>query len=205
MSTTPTGCFAVSSAVGLGNERQGAAATERRAAPAYTMLARVLHWTTALLIIALIPLGIVSANEWGGPLQDRLYDLHRSMGALIIPIVVLRLIVRWTDPPLPLPSDIPALQRQAAHMTHWALYALLIMQPLVGWVATSAYPAAIVVFGLFELPPVWHADRALSEQLFSIHEAIGLAIACLVLAHVGAALFHQCVRKDRVLMRMISG
>jgi cytochrome b561 len=166
---------------------------------------RVLHWITALLIIALIPLGIVSANEWGGPLQDRLYDLHRSMGALIIPIVVLRLIVRWTHPPLPLPSDIPALQRQAAHMTHWALYALLIVQPLVGWVATSAYPAAIVVFGLFELPPVWHADRALSEQLFSIHEAMGIAIAGLVLAHVGAALFHQCVRKDRVLMRMISG
>jgi cytochrome b561 len=180
-------------------------ATNAIAAPAYTITARVLHWITASLILFLIPVGIVIANEWGGSLQNSLYDLHRSVGALLVPIVVLRLIHRWTNQPLPLPNEIPAIQRLAAQATHWGLYTLLIVQPFAGWIATSAYPASVTVFGWVKLPPIWPENRAFSDQLFVIHGLIGIAIACLVAAHVGAALYHHFVRKDRVLMRMISG
>jgi cytochrome b561 len=173
--------------------------------PAYTKTARVLHWITAGLILMMIPLGIVIANEWGGYLQDPLYDLHRSIGMTLVPIVVLRLILRWAHPPLPLPEDIPAPQRRAAQVTHAALYALLLLQPLTGWIATSAYRAPLVVLGWFELPPIWPENRMFSEWLFSLHGLIGLAIAGLVTAHIGAALYHHFIRKDRVLMRMIAG
>jgi len=169
------------------------------------MTARMLHWITAFLILLMIPTGVVIANEWGGSLQTSLYDLHKSVGAVLIPVVILRLIHRWANPPLPLPNDIPALQRLAAHATHWGLYTLLIVQPFVGWIATSAYPAQITVFGWVKLPPIWFENRALSEQLFLVHRLIGIAIACLVAAHVGAALHHHFARKDRVLMRMITG
>src|SRR5229473_2597650 len=92
-----------------------------------------------------------------------------------------------------------------ARATHWGLYGLLMVQPFVGWVATSAYRAPIVVFGLFELPPIWPQDRPLSDRLFVVHALIGAAIACLAAVHIGAALYHHFVRKDRVLMRMITG
>jgi cytochrome b561 len=179
--------------------------TRARSAPAYTLTARILHWLTAILIFSMIPLGLVISNDWGGPLQDFLYDLHRSIGALILPLILLRLICRWAKPPMRLPDDIPAIQRFAAHATHWWLYALLIGQPIVGWMATSAYGAPIKVLGWLELPPIWTEDRQLAEQLFSIHRLIGLVIVGLVAAHVGAALFHHLVRKDRILMRMITG
>jgi cytochrome b561 len=55
------------------------------------------------------------------------------------------------------------------------------------------------------LPPIWPENRALSEQLFFVHSLMGIAIACLAAAHIGAALYHHFVRKDRVLMRMITG
>jgi cytochrome b561 len=84
--------------------------TDAFAAPAYTMTARVLHWITAFLILFMVPTGIVIANEWGGSLQSSLYDLHKSIGAVLIPVVVLRLIHRWANPPLPLPEDIPAIR-----------------------------------------------------------------------------------------------
>ncbi len=129
--------------------------------PAYTMTARVLHWITAFLILSMIPLGVVIANEWGGSAQDSLYDLHRSIGATVIPLVVLRLIYRWTHPPVPLPDDIPAIQRLAAHATHWGLYALLIVQPITGWIAASAYRAPVRVFGWFNL----HADLAREPRI----------------------------------------
>ena len=170
--------------------------------PAYTVTARVL---TAFLILFMIPLGIVIANDWGGAAQDFLYDLHRSIGVTIIPLVILRIIYRWRHPPLPLPEDIVPMQRFAAETTHWALYALLVVQPFTGWIATSAYRAPVVVFGWFELPPIWPQDRAFSDRLFFFHALIGIAIACLVAAHIGAALYHHFVRRDRVLLRMISG
>jgi cytochrome b561 len=173
--------------------------------PAYTFTARVLHWTTAFLILSMIPLGVVIANEWGGPAQDAFYDLHRSIGVAVIPLVILRIIYRRMRPPLPLPPDIALMQRLAAHATHWGLYTLLIVQPLTGWIATSAYRAPLVVFGWFELPPIWSEDRAFSDQLFFFHDFIGIAIAGLVAAHIGAALYHHFVRRDRILLRMITG
>jgi cytochrome b561 len=179
--------------------------TDAAAAPAYTVTARILHWVTASLVLFMLPLGLVIANNWGGPLQDQLYDLHRSIGALIIPIILARVVYRWTHPPAPLPDDIPAIQQLAANATHWALYALLIVQPFVGWIGTSAYRATIVVFGLFELPPIWPEDRAFSDRVLFVHGLIGLTIAVLLAAHIGAALHHHFVRRDGILMRMISG
>ncbi len=179
--------------------------TDAAAVPAYTVTARILHWVTASLVLLMLPLGLVIANNWGGPLQDQLYDLHRSIGALVIPIVLARIVYRWTHPPAPLPDDIPAIQQLAAKATHWALYALLIVQPFMGWIGTSAYRAQIVVFGLFELPPIWPEDRAFSDRVLFVHGLIGLTIAVLLAAHIGAALHHHFVRRDRILLRMISG
>jgi cytochrome b561 len=175
------------------------------AIPAYTVTARILHWVTASLVLLMLPLGLVIAHDWGGPLQDQLYNLHRSIGALIIPIVLARVVYRWAHPPAPLPDDIPAIQQLAAHATHWALYALLIVQPFVGWVGTSAYRAPIVVFGLFELPPIWPEDRAFSDLVLFVHGLIAAAIVGLLAAHIGAALHHHFVRRDGILMRMITG
>ena len=175
------------------------------AVPAYTITARVLHWITASLVLLTLPLGLVIANNWGGPLQDPLYNLHRSIGVLILLIVLARVVYRLTHPPAPLPDDIPPLQQLAAKATHWALYALLIVQPFLGWIGTSAYRAPIIVFGLFELPPIWPEDRAFSDRVLFVHGLIGLTIAVLLAAHIGAALHHHFVRRDRILMRMISG
>ena len=118
---------------------------------------------------------------------------------------MLRLIYRWARPPSELPYDIPLIQRLAAAVTHWALYALLVLQPLAGWIATSAYPAPVPLFGWATLPPIWFEDRAFSDRLFSAHRFTGIVIAFLVAAHVVGSLYHHFVRKDRVLMRMITG
>ncbi len=175
------------------------------APPAYTVTARVLHWLTAVLVLIMIPVGVIIAYEWGGAWQERLYNLHKAVGAVLVPIIIVRLIYRLTHPPAPLPADIPALQRFVAHANHWALYILLLIQPFLGWIATSAYPAPVSVFGLFNMPQIWPANRALSDQLFAVHRAVGITLAVLVVMHVGAALYHHFVRRDRVLMRMITG
>jgi cytochrome b561 len=172
--------------------------------PVYTATARTWHWFTAVLVLAMIPMGITMVNIGPGPLQNTLFDLHRSIGVLLMPVILLRLVYRLRHPPPPLPADIPAFQQFAASSVHVALYVLLIVQPIVGWIGTSAFRAPINVFWLFELPPIWPEDRAFSDQVFQVHRAIGYLIVLLLAAHIGAALFHHFVRRDRVLLRMWS-
>jgi len=171
----------------------------------YSLTARTFHWVTAALVLMAIPMGIIMNNVGPGPLQDFLFNLHRSIGALLLPIVAARLVYRIGHPAPALPADIPPLQQFAAHATHAALYFLLIVQPLVGWVATSAYRAPITLFWLVPLPPIWPEDRAFSERLFIVHWLIGITLALLVIAHIGAALFHHFVRRDDILLRMLYG
>ncbi len=175
------------------------------ATQAYTLTARILHWVTAALVLAMIPIGFAAANADFGAWQDTFYDLHRSAGAVLLPLVLGRLFWRLTHPAPPLPADIPAIQQFAAHATHWALYALLILQAIVGWIATSSYRAPIMVFWLFELPPAWPVDQPFSEKMFVVHGLIGIAVSLLLCAHIGAALYHHFIRKDGVLMRIVSG
>ncbi len=171
----------------------------------YTATARVLHWITAILVLAQIVLGILIANKWTGAWQDQLYDLHKSNGAVLIPIILIRIFYRWGHPPPLLPADIPAIKQLAAYTTHYLLYALVVAQVFLGWIATGSYPAPVPIYGLFNLPSIWPENRALSEQLLAIHKVVGISIGVVAAMHIGAALFHHFVRKDRVLMRMISG
>ncbi len=174
-------------------------------AAGYTLIARILHWLTALLVLGMIPAGLLISHFELGPIGDVLYNLHKSVGPLLLFIVIIRLLYRFKHPPPPLPDDILPVQKLAAHFTHWALYLLVMAQSLVGWIGVSAYRAPIPFFGLFNLPPIWPEDRAFSNQMFVLHFWIAVALVIVIGMHVGAALFHHFIRKDRVLMRMVSG
>ncbi len=174
-------------------------------AQGYLPAARIFHWLTAALVLTMLPIGIAMATFDLGPVEDTLYHLHRSIGALVLVITAGRLIYRLGHPAPPLPADMPAFQQVAALVTHWALYGLLIVQPIVGWIATSAYRAPVLFFWLFELPPIWPEDRPFSEAMFMVHRSLGILIALLICAHIAAALYHHFILKDRVLGRMVSG
>ncbi len=167
----------------------------------YSLTARTFHWITAVLVLFQIPAGLLVANFELGTL----YNLHKSNGVLILLVVIGRLLWRLTHRPPPLTADIPIMQQRAARSMHWTLYVLLIVQPMVGWIGTSAYPAPVPIFGLFEMPHIWWEDRALSERLFVVHLWIGITMAVLLVGHIGAALYHHFIRKDQVLLRMVGG
>ena len=171
-------------------------------AAVYSAPARILHWIIAAIVITMIPLGIAMSNAESGPAQDFMFKLHLSLGTTLLPLVALRIFWRLTHTPPPLPADIPAIQRLAASLTHFLLYVTLVIQPILGWIGTSAYRAPITVFGLFELPPIWPENRGFSDQIFFAHRNIGIFMAALICVHIGGALFHQFVRKDNLLARM---
>src|SRR5512139_33885 len=93
--------------------------------------ARLLHWLMSTMIFAMLFIGAgmvasLSQRPW-------LIDLHRPLGIAILLLVVLRLANRLRNPPPPLPADLPHWQVLAAKASHWLLYALMFVQPLIGW------------------------------------------------------------------------
>ena len=163
-----------------------------KATGSYTGTAKLLHWVIALCVIAAIPMGIAMLRVGSGPLQNQLFDLHRSFGALILGLMALRIIWRLFHKPPPLDIELAPAQRFAAEATHILLYVLLLAIPIGGWIGTNMYPAQISVFGLFTLPAL-------------IHGWAGFAVGGLVLMHIGAALHHHFIRKDGLLNRMLPG
>ena len=162
----------------------------------------VMHWAMAALVLFVLVSGIVMSDlEWG-PLKNQLYNLHRPIGLLILVLLAVRVVLRLVHGAPPADPSVSPLIHRAAGAAHAAFYALLLALPLVGWAATSAFRAPIPIFGLFEAPPIWPKDRALSETLFEVHEIMSDVLIVLIIAHAGAALVHHFIWKDDTLRRM---
>ena len=90
----------------------------------FNLLARVLHWSMALMIIAMLFIGVTMVASLH--LRPVLIDLHRPLGIAILLLVLLRLYNRLRHRPPPLPADLPVWQVMAAKASHWMLYALML-------------------------------------------------------------------------------
>jgi cytochrome b561 len=171
----------------------------------YPATSKLLHWLVAVCVLVTIPIAIWMTNVEKGPFQDSLYNLHKSIGVLILILMLLRLANRLI---VGAPAPDPALepwQRSVSSTVHTLLYVLLLAMPIVGYTANSAYGASTPFFGLFELPPVVGKNEDLSKLLFMLHRWTGYAVAALALLHIGAALQHYFIRRDGVLQRMLPG
>ena len=113
----------------------------------YAPTAKWLHWIVALLVIGMIPVGIAMHEMAPGPLQDRLYMLHRSTGMVVLVLALLRLIVRMAHGAPPPYAGLTRFERIASTATHHLLYLLLFFMPIAGWLMAAAYGATMSFYG----------------------------------------------------------
>ena len=179
----------------------------RNSREAYGAVARFAHWATALLIALAWPLGMFRNYFPEGPQRDASVFVHMSIGLCVILLLVLRLVWRALDPP---PPAIRADRFEpwlglAAKAGLLLLYALLIVTPILGVVLQFSRGKALPVFGLFDIPSPWVADRAFFRQIIRMHQFAGDALVIVALGHAAAALFHHWALRDRTLARMLPG
>jgi cytochrome b561 len=167
----------------------------------FALPARILHWLMAALILAmlLIGAGMVSTTTARYP---ELLAWHRPIGIAILILALIRLVVRLTHRPPSLPADLPALQVAAAKGSHYLLYALMIAMPLIGWAMQSAGGYPIMLWKGVVLFPILPHDVQVYGWLRVAHGLLAYAFFLLILAHLGAALFHGLIRRDGVLGSM---
>ena len=169
----------------------------------YPATSKLLHWLVAACVLVTVPVAIVMDRVGQGPTQDSLYNLHKSLGVLILVLMVLRLINRLVAGALAPEAEIEPWQRAVSSIVHTLLYVLLLAMPIVGYTANSAYGASTPFFGLFELPSIVGKNEELATRLFTLHRWVGWLVILLVLMHISAALYHHFIRRDAVLKRML--
>lgn len=167
----------------------------------YHPVAIAFHWLLAIAIVVSFGVGLYMTGLPLSPQRLKLYNWHKWAGVTILALSALRLLWRLRHrPPADLPM--PAWQRQAAQLTHRALYVMFFAVPLAGWAYSSAAGFPVVVFGLLPLPDFVPADKALAGWLKTLHQYLAYGLALLVVGHVGAALKHHFLDRDRLLHRM---
>jgi cytochrome b561 len=167
----------------------------------FAPLQRALHWLMALCIIAMlfIGVGMVSTIQ---PKYLPLIATHRTLGILVLALVLIRLWARWRYGAPPLPSDLPVPMKLAAKLSHYLLYALMIVMPLLGWGMLSAANYPIVLLGGVRLPQILPQSEGLHTLLWGAHHYLAFLFFAVVLAHLAAALFHALIRRDGVFAAM---
>lgn len=164
---------------------------------------RFLHWLMAIMVLTMLLIGIGMVATESNRYQV-LISIHKPLGIAILALVIIRIVNRWLNPPPPLPAGMPGWQRIAAEGSHYVLYALMLVMPLIGWGMLSAEPYPIVLAGSLHLPRILPQNPTLYAWLRQLHTVLAYLLFFTFLAHFGAALLHGLIRRDGVLQSMAS-
>ena len=167
----------------------------------YTLTAQALHWLTALLILAILPAAWIAVSLPPGPEKGWMFTVHKSLGLTILAVVAARLAWRAAHPPPPLPGGSPPALEMVGRLTHWLLYALLVLMPVTGYLL-SGNGRPVSYFGLFDIPG-YPKNETVGSVADTLHLAGRWAVYALVSLHVLATVWHVAIRRDGLLGRMI--
>lgn len=177
--------------------------TTGRSVVRYKPIVVAIHWLTAALVLTQVYVGFTFASLPRGPERMEVFAWHKTIGATILILALIRLAVRLMNPPPPYPDDLPKWERFFAVWNHRAFYLLLVALPLTGLIAVSGGGKSTTkLVGGLELPTVPGVSEATGELSGGVHEVLVFVTIALLVLHVAAALKHQFFVPNRVAGRM---
>ena len=167
----------------------------------YGTAAIFMHWLTVLFIVAVFPLALWMSDLEKGPEKAQVLVWHQSVGFMILALVVLRLVWRgvYGAPQLALSGLLDKL----AAVVQIALYGLMVLVPVVGWMTLSAGGHPVTFFGWFSLPDLFSRNHSLHETLGDVHQFLAYTFLALITLHILGALKHYFLLHDEVMARMM--
>jgi len=172
----------------------------------YSYFARLFHGTSAVIIVFIVaPVGVwihyfEPADQ---AFKMRLYNIHESFGFIIFGLTLLRLAWRWIHPPPVWPDATPVWIKLASGFSHASLYALLLLMPITGFLATNAWGFPLKLFEYLPIPSPIGKDEILAKFLSLLHWCCALCMCGVLFAHLLGALNHRFIARDSLARRMI--
>lgn len=168
----------------------------------YGTTAKVLHWLIVVLLAVQYPIGWLMPDIHRGQQPGAAMIFHISFGVAILATILLRLMWRVTHPVAP-ESSLPRWQRISSEVVHWLLYALVLVTTLTGWLFASFRGWSISFFFVVPLPMLASENGAAIKAMNGLHQTAEWALLVVIGIHLGAAVVHMLVYRDRVMQRML--
>ena len=169
----------------------------------YGIVAILLHWIMAVLIIGLLVEGIYMVRIPVSLQKLQLFGWHKELGVLVFMLVTCRLMWRLGNITPELESVLTVPELFAARTVHYLFYVCMFLMPVTGWLLTASAGLPVSFFGLFVIPnPIAPNEQSMALYT-SIHKWLGYFLILLICGHVSAALKHHFINKDNVLRRML--
>ena len=189
----------------------GARLAARPGGARWSLPSRTFHWvmafatlgTTALMYYSQIYEAQAEVSEAARQRYRELLWVHKSLGLLVLFLVVFRFAWNRYRPRPPFPDSLAPAQQRLATVAHYSLYLLMLLIPLLGWFASMAYGGRTDFFGLFEMPVIIAKDYDAAVIYRDGHIWLGWLMFALLLLHVSAALWHHFLRRDATLAQML--
>jgi cytochrome b561 len=166
-------------------------------------IAKIFHWLIALCIVGMLMVGWIMGEVESSSTKMMLYGLHKSTGVIILLLALLRLAWRLLNPIPQLPSSLHPWHYCVAKLSPLALYTLLFLMPLSGFILSQAAGYPVTVYNLFTLPVVFSKNIDLSKTGALIHKYGAFILVGALALHIIAALYHHFILKTNVLQRML--
>lgn len=175
---------------------------EDRGEPGYDTGARLFHWVIALLVVVQIPVGIAMLSQPLSRFSDPLFIFHKGTGAVLLALVLARVAWRLLHRPPPFPDFVPELEQRIASATHVALYVLLVVMVVSGYVRTVGDGYPIELLDALGLPPLLPPMPRVAAVALVVHQFAVVVLVALVAVHVSAVLRHQLIDQNPILSRI---
>ena len=170
-------------------------------ARSYNAVAKILHWTIAVLIVLQLVIGWTMPDVHKGTRPDGEIGWHVTVGVLIVVLVAARVLWRGLQPPAG-DSGERGWMRIAASGTHGLLYLLMVIVPVLGWINAGSRDW-VVGIGPLQLPRLAAAGSRFGHDMGDVHGTLAVVLAVLIGLHVAAGLYHQFILRDGTLRRML--
>jgi len=170
----------------------------------YSGQARWFHWLAfAFVLLAYLLINLRDITTHGSQARALTMQGHIAAGLVVLALVLPRLLHRWRNAPPPITPPIASWEAMLSRCTHIALYAFLVVQPLLGLLAVFSGGHGITIpFTSLQVPSPMAANRTLSHQLEDIHGTIGTIFYYVIGLHILGAVWHHYFRHDDTLRRM---
>ncbi|MEX3070833.1 cytochrome b [Vibrio alginolyticus] len=168
----------------------------------YNLVARVMHWISALAIIGLFAVGLWMVelsyySEW----YRTAPHYHRSIGILLAIVTIAR--IAWKHISVSTKAEGKAYEVAAAKLAHAVMYVLLITIFITGYLISTSDGRGIEVFNWFTVPGAGELFPNQSDLAGEIHFYSAWAVILIAGLHALAALKHHFIDKDNTLRKML--